>query len=347
MKKYIAIYGGTDLTAEIPAFVEKLSFAILTNINGAVIVTGGFEYKTDKNGNRIKGISTDYSAYRGAEKFANENGIELTQCLKTWIPEPEKDRNKEQVTRFKKGDWEIVTGKSAQARRFDMVKRVDAVVTIKGKKNTAMVLDFAIITGKPFLPLAFTGDDSKEYWDENKALIKKTFEMEDKAFEEDLKEFNPANASPEKTDNFINAIIATLEKGLQKICLVLRGYNNESDEFYEKQIKPAVIEKRFLPIDIKEELNRGNILSLFLKKLETSDAILADITEANPNVMYELGQAHARGLQVILYSRKKIDDSLQQRLPFYLSMDKVEHDDCSTIPGIENLITRIKGHLIR
>jgi hypothetical protein len=345
MKKLIAIYGGTDLSEELPAFVEALGFAILTNIPGSVIVTGGFHYKIDDNGQQATGISTDLAASMGAERFAAQHNIELKECLKTWIPEMEKDRTQENVVRFKKGDWEILKGRSAQARRFELVQRVDAVVTVKGKKNTSMVLDFAIITGKPFLPLSFTGGDSEEYWHDNEALIEKTFDITQPDFTEQLKNMNLTHASEEEKQKLIQDIVSTLKTGLKKTCLVLRAYDDEPDKFYQDTIRPAIEEEGFAAIDIKEEINDGNILSIFLKKLETSDIIIADITEANPNVMYEIGHAHARKLPVVLYCRKKIDDSLKERLPFYLTMEKVEHDDTLTEQGIQNIITRIRGHL--
>lgn len=345
MKKLIAIYGGTDLNKKIPAFVEALSFSILTNIPGAVIVTGGFHYKINDNGKRATGTSTDLSAATGAERYAAQKNIAIEECLKTWIPEREKDRTQENVIRFKKGDWEILTGRSAQARRFEMVQRVDAVITIKGKKNTSMVLDFAIITGKPFLPLSFTGGDSKDYWKDNEALIKKTFDINDAGFLQQLQQIDLTLTSEEEQVKFIGNITSALKKGLKKNCLVLRAYEEDSDKFYQNVIKPAIEEEGFSAVDIKEEINDGNILSIFLKKMETSDIIIADITEANPNVMYEIGHAHARNLPVILYCRKKIDDNLKERLPFYLTMDKVEHDDVLKPEGIQNIITRIKGHL--
>jgi hypothetical protein len=50
-------------------------------------------------------------------------------------------------------------GESPQSRRFILAKNMDAIITIKGEKHTATVLDFALAINKPSLPLPFTGGE--------------------------------------------------------------------------------------------------------------------------------------------------------------------------------------------
>src|SRR5687767_2410820 len=107
-----------------------------------MIITGGF-----LSSKKIHGaISTDHSVLEGAIKYATEKNIALSECLETWLPDAavEMDPLKKEVERFRKGQVRQLAGESAQARRFLMVKDVDALITVQGKTYTAMALDFAL-----------------------------------------------------------------------------------------------------------------------------------------------------------------------------------------------------------
>src|SRR5688572_3387961 len=84
MKRRIAIYGGTDLTAAESWFVVSLTLALLSN-SDLVVVTGGFLYQPKLPG----AISTDFSVLQGAKQYVQERGLKLEDCLETWLPDPE------------------------------------------------------------------------------------------------------------------------------------------------------------------------------------------------------------------------------------------------------------------
>jgi nucleoside 2-deoxyribosyltransferase len=118
-------------------------------------------------------------------------------------------------------------------------------------------------------------------------------------------------------------------------------------QFYQETVKPAVEEMGYAPIRIDREANEGNIFEIYEERLQDSDIILADITEANPNVMYELGIAHAQNFRTILFSRKKLNESSGLQIPFYLTMDSIENGDATTEEGRKYLAKRIKVHLAK
>jgi hypothetical protein len=63
-----------------------------------------------------------------------------------------------------------------------------------------------------------------------------------------------------------------------------------------------------------------NILSDFLELTRRSDIIIADLTERNPNVFYELGRAHEKGkwvIQICLEGEEIPIDLIQIRTIFY------------------------------
>ena len=344
MKRYIGIYGGTELTKNESAFIEDLSYALLKDTD-FVLVTGGFQTSAELPEDAI---STDHSVWFAAKKIISENrNFILDERLETWLPDPMYDRKEEGVKRFSNGKVKKVTGKSAQARRFILVRDVDALITIKGKKHTTMVLDFAFAMNKPVFPLPIAGGDSFNYWnDDNTIQIKKWFGIDD-AFIQKLINLKLDELPATEKDELINDVIAALHKGIQRRCLILMAYDPGPDRFYQETVKPLVEEMGYTPIRIDREANAGNILKIYGERLQDSDIILVDITEANPNVMYELGMAHAQNFRTILFSRKKLDEDSRLQIPFYLTMDSIENSDATTEEGRKYLVERIKTHLAK
>lgn len=233
-KKRIAIYGGTQLSAAESRFVESLAYSLLTNLD-VVIITGGFLYWPKKTPGAI---STDFSVLQGAAKFAAEKGIALKYVLETWLPDPEveNDAEKKDVVRFREGFVKELDDESAQARRFSMIRDVDLVITVKGKKHTAIVLDFAVTINKPAFPLAFTGGDSKRFWGINKDRIKNWFNLADDFMHELEIENMEESWSPETKNNVLEKLIAAINYGLKTEVSNSEHYKKLQQEFKAETI---------------------------------------------------------------------------------------------------------------
>lgn len=338
MKKYVAIYGGSDLSSQTASFVEKLSFSIIHNPD-IILVTGGFNYFIDSP----KAISTDRAAVAGAKRFLKDRNIPIEERIQTWLPETNKDR--ETVRRFREGKIRMLEGISAQARRFTLVREVDATITIYGDTETAMVLDFALAINKPIFPLPFTGGDSLEYWKNFKKIISNWFSISDD-FATELERVNLEKLSLSRGKKIIDKIISSLEKGIERQCLILMPFNSELEQFYEEVIEASVIAEGFEPIRIDKKTYTGSILPIFLRRLNDCDAIIADVTGANPNVMYELGHAHSLKIKPLLISREQLNNSFWDQLPFYLREEKIEFSKLGPNRRSIDLAKHIKKYLI-
>ncbi len=84
-------------------------------------------------------------------------------------------------------------------------------------------------------------------------------------------------------------------------------FNDNFDGYYSQLIKPLVESKGFA-CERADEIynNRAIILDIF-EKIESSSFVIADVTEKNPNVAYELGLAHALNKPVVIISQT-LDD---------------------------------------
>lgn len=211
MKK-IAIYGGTELSAPESWFVVSLTQALLSR-GDVVIVTGGFLYWPDRASGAI---STDFSVLQGAIKYCHESNKALEGCLETWLPDPyvETDPHKKGVVRFKEGKVKNLPGETAEARRFAMVKAVDVLITVKGKKHTAAVLEFAKKLNKPALPLAFTGGDSEVFWRREKNRVQGWFGLT-KGFSAILEKKKMESWLPAEKEKTIKEITAAAGRAIR------------------------------------------------------------------------------------------------------------------------------------
>jgi len=88
-------------------------------------------------------------------------------------------------------------------------------------------------------------------------------------------------------------------------------------------IMPFTPESIYLYLFLKEQIEKnhkisceradqsgghGSFLEKIIKHIEKSDVIIADCSYGNPNVMFELGIAHNKGIDIIFITKDKSDD---------------------------------------
>lgn len=87
-----------------------------------------------------------------------------------------------------------------------------------------------------------------------------------------------------------------------KACFVIMPFGGRFDSYYEKIYKPAIVSAK-LESKRADDLNRpSTIIGDIWEAIVSSTLVLADITGLNPNVMYELGLAHAAAKPAIILS---------------------------------------------
>jgi hypothetical protein len=84
-------------------------------------------------------------------------------------------------------------------------------------------------------------------------------------------------------------------------CLVLQPYRAADEQLYTSILRPA-IENEMIAVRLKDAAGSQQIYASFFEAVSYSTAIIADISELNENVMYEVGYAHGRGLQPLLFT---------------------------------------------
>ncbi|ETR70568.1 MAG: hypothetical protein OMM_03148 [Candidatus Magnetoglobus multicellularis str. Araruama] len=103
----------------------------------------------------------------------------------------------------------------------------------------------------------------------------------------------------------------------ENLCFVIMPFSEDIEEVYEI-IKETVDRTGFKCIRADKIPGGGNILRDIIVYIRKSRLIIADLTKTNPNVMYELGLAHALNNNVIMLAQDIVGD-----LPFDLKNYKV------------------------
>lgn len=108
------------------------------------------------------------------------------------------------------------------------------------------------------------------------------------------------------------------------------------DDIYHQLIKPTIQAMGISILRADEIYNTASVIDDLFDKLEESDFIIADLTDRNPNVAYELGLAHALEKPVIIIAQELTD------IPFDLRhLRIIIYDMFKDYNWRENLSTRL------
>ena len=88
--------------------------------------------------------------------------------------------------------------------------------------------------------------------------------------------------------------------GKGRSCFVIMPFGGMWDQYYSQIYGPAIEKAMLLPVRADEVFRAGSILQDVVGLLSKAAIVLADITENNRNVHYELGLAHALGKPTVL-----------------------------------------------
>ncbi|MEY2932389.1 MAG: hypothetical protein RL033_3138, partial [Pseudomonadota bacterium] len=83
-------------------------------------------------------------------------------------------------------------------------------------------------------------------------------------------------------------------------CFVLMPFDSRFNDTYQLGVKQASSEVGAYCERVDEQIFEERILDRIYNQIARADLIIADMTDRNPNVFYEVGYAHALGKPSIL-----------------------------------------------
>lgn len=100
----------------------------------------------------------------------------------------------------------------------------------------------------------------------------------------------------------------------------------------------------FESIRLDEKLYTGEIRATVKQLLRETDAIIVDVTDSSPNVLYELGYAHANERSPLLIWRLNPAEP-QPKLPFYLQSQRIAfiRNEAHLRDAVQQYFTQVRG----
>jgi CheY-like chemotaxis protein len=145
-------------------------------------------------------------------------------------------------------------------------------------------------------------------------------------------------------ENYIRAVIFKIKElsvtPPKRLCFVIMPFSRTRScrsedwtEIFVNAIKPAVEGAGFSYECRRSDGLAGNIIEDILDQLNRADLVIADLTDRNPNVFYELGVRHAlrRGTVLIAQNRAHVPFDLRPyAIQEYRWKTKAEKDELTT-----------------
>ncbi|MCE5185130.1 MAG: hypothetical protein LLF76_03285 [Planctomycetaceae bacterium] len=114
----------------------------------------------------------------------------------------------------------------------------------------------------------------------------------------------------------------TSKKKLDGVCFVMMPFKDPFDTYFNEILEPAVKEAGLEPVRGDSVFMSSSIVGDIWRKTQEARVLIADLSEKNANVFYELGLAHAIGKPVILISESMEDVPFDLRNYRVITYDK-------------------------
>ncbi len=122
-------------------------------------------------------------------------------------------------------------------------------------------------------------------------------------------------------------------------AFIAMQFSEPYNEVYRDAIRPLVAEIGFEPFRVDEAAGPGIILNDIWGRITEASVVIAEVSEPNPNVYYEVGVAHALRKPSVLLAQRGT------KLPFDLGPHRCIFYD-NSIPGRARLLDALRTSLI-
>lgn len=111
-------------------------------------------------------------------------------------------------------------------------------------------------------------------------------------------------------------------------AFVILPFEDEFETLYEDQIAPTLTDQGYSVNKADDLPTQRSIIEDIINGITEADLIVADLTDTNPNVFYELGIAHGMGVPTVLIaqdiSELPFDLSAYSTIEYSLRFDKID-----------------------
>jgi predicted Rossmann-fold nucleotide-binding protein len=223
--------------------------------------------------------------------------------------------------RFQIGTLKPARGKTREARRFSFVRSLEALLAVAGRGGTAQEAALAMELEIPVLPVPIFEGASKQFWQSYEADLLQMLRIDHATAER--------WASSPPTDQGVvrelaAEMVSVLLAAIPRRCFVIMPFGDEHVSLYDFVIEPAILSVGDSALRLDRTAIPGDTGNQIRDGIRSCDYAIVVLDGLRPNVLYELGLAHAYGKRTILMNRAgalgenavPFDLALQQRLEY-------------------------------
>jgi len=131
--------------------------------------------------------------------------------------------------------------------------------------------------------------------------------------------------------------VTASEPSYDRAAFILMPFEEPFNAIYTSLVTPALTDAGYDVRRADSVLDQQNVLRDIVTGIDAADLVVADLTELNPNVFYELGIAHGLGIPTVLLTQS-IED-----VPFDLRGYRVKEysDRFDKAAGLKDFLTEI------
>jgi hypothetical protein len=148
-------------------------------------------------------------------------------------------------------------------------------------------------------------------------------------------------AATEEGANTIKKLSTAAKVSADDSCFVLMPFGSPVGDYYRQIYEPAIRKAGMRPVRADDDIfGAGKIIDQIWDGINAAKVLVAEMTNRNPNVFYELGLAHALEKPVVLISSNEED------VPFDLKHIRVIYYNVSDPFWGEKLIEKVAENIL-
>lgn len=148
-------------------------------------------------------------------------------------------------------------------------------------------------------------------------------------------------ASEESAGTTIKKLSTAANVSANDNCFVLMPFGPPIGDYYQQIYEPAIRKAGLRPVRADADIfGTGKIIDQIWEGINAAKVLVAELTNRNPNVFYELGLAHALDKPVVLVSSNEDD------VPFDLKHIRVIYYNVSDPFWGQKLIEKVAENIL-
>jgi hypothetical protein len=247
----------------------------------------------------------DAEVANAAGAAALEQGLDTRRVVRSWVTKTTTPSHTTgEILRSRVGDWSHVP------RGFtfpEPVQEADVVILIGGMDGTHYAASWARLANKPLVPVAALGLAAAEIFDDELISFEKKYASRVTPDEFGILNRLLPNTTDATLQGYAKDVVSLAERLITPTdVFVIMSFAEKGDLRDAYNTFRRVCEANgFKAFKVDQHFDsRQRLVPSIMSAIRRSAFVIADVSDARPNVYYELGYAHALGKDIITTARE-------------------------------------------